>query len=160
VPAIIYTAPDALPDELDRPSVFLAGSIDQGEAEDWQAQLAGELAGDEIAIFNPRRAEWDPSWDTDSSHAGLREQVGWELDAQGRADLIAFYFAPGSRAPVTLLELGLAAGSGRALVCCPKRYWRSGNVDLVCMRYGIGRVESLCGLGDAIARRLSTPKTI
>jgi hypothetical protein len=152
--AVTCEAPDAIPEDVDRPSVFLAGSIDQGAATDWQSRVIEALAGTDCLIFNPRRRDWDASWDTDSSHSAFREQVEWELAAQERADLIAFYFEPGSRAPVTMLELGLAAGNGSALVCCPESFWRSGNVDLVCQRYGIEQVDSLESLGAAIVEQL------
>ena len=62
------------------------------------------------------------------------------------AERIAFYFAPDSQAPVTLMELGLAARAGKAVVCCPTGYWRKGNVDVVCARYGIPTVPSLAAL--------------
>ena len=158
--ALVLTAPEPIPARLARPSVFLAGSIDQGAASDWQARLVREIGGHAIAIFNPRRRQWDATWDTDSSHAGLRQQVEWELAAQERADLVAFYFEPGSRAPVTMLELGLAVARGRALVCCPKEFWRSGNVDLVCERYGIPRAGTLRELGRAILEQLGEPLAI
>jgi len=72
--------------------------------------------------------------------------VEWELSAQEAADLM--YFAPDTRAPITLLELGLFAKK-RLFVCCPDGYWRKGNVDVVCRRYGIRQVGSLSELGDA-----------
>jgi hypothetical protein len=50
--------------------------------------------------------------------------VEWELEAQERADVIAMFFASETRAPITLLELGLFAGSGRLVVCCPEGFWR------------------------------------
>ena len=57
--------------------------------------------------------------------------------------MIAMYFAPRTKAPITLLELGLAARSGKAVVCCPAGFWRKGNVDVVCRRYSIPTVPSL-----------------
>lgn len=47
------------------------------------------------------------------------------------------YFAPTTRAPITLLELGLFAQSGRLVVCCPDGFWRKGNVEVVSARYGV-----------------------
>jgi hypothetical protein len=43
-------------------SVFLAGSIDMGAAEDWQSRVEQGLRDLEIVILNPRREEWDASW--------------------------------------------------------------------------------------------------
>ena len=47
------------------------------------------------------------------------------------------YFAPKSRAPIRLLELGLFARSGRLIVCCGDGFWRRGNVEVVCARNGV-----------------------
>jgi len=94
---------------LDR-AVFLAGSIDLGKSVDWQAELALALADCPGILLNPRRAQWDSSWLAQAAFAPFREQVQWELAAMEAAGMIAFYFAPQSQAPVTLLELGLAAG--------------------------------------------------
>lgn len=129
--------------------VFLAGSIEMGAAEDWQARVARGLEDLDVTVLNPRRDAWDASWPQDADFEPFRLQVEWELAGQDRADLIAFYFAPDTLAPITLLELGLAAGCKRAVVCCPDEYWRRGNVDLVCRRFGIPVVRSL---GELVMR--------
>ncbi|MFT3775278.1 MAG: nucleoside 2-deoxyribosyltransferase domain-containing protein [Minicystis sp.] len=138
--------PQRLDDTGDLPKVFLAGSIEMGTATDWQSTVAKALRDLDIVVFNPRRDAWDASWPQRPDFAPFREQVEWELEAQESADLIAFYFAPDTRAPVTLLELGLAAGRKRTIVCCPEGYWRKGNVDVVCHRYHIPQAADLAGL--------------
>ncbi len=132
----------------DAPVIFLAGSIDNGQAPDWQGQVERALAGFEVVLLNPRREDWDPTWEVSAANPGMQEQVKWELDAQERAGLIAMYFAPGSKSPVTMLELGLFARSGRLLVACPPDFWRQGNVELVCKRY---RVPFFTTLEELIA---------
>src|SRR5262249_15078179 len=102
-----------------KPSVFLAGSIQMGGAEDWQTQVERALADLDVVILNPRRDEWDASWVQSISNPQFRGQVEWELEAQERAGVVAMYFAPATKAPITLLELGLFARSGKAIVCCP-----------------------------------------
>lgn len=141
---------DALDFAGDAKAVFLAGSIEMGAAPPWQAQVASALADLDVVIMNPRRDAWEASWPQSIDFEPFRLQVEWELDAQDRADLIAFYFAPETRAPVTLLELGLAAGRKRAIVCCPEGYFRKGNVDVICARHQIPQVPSL----DALIHRL------
>jgi hypothetical protein len=133
-------------------SVFLAGSIDMGTSIDWQQDLTESLASCDGVLLNPRRSQWDSSWSPEASFPLFHEQVEWELSAMEAAGMIAFYFAPASQAPVTLLELGLAARSGKAVVCCPPGYWRKGNVDVVCQHYGIQSVASLESLAEAIKR--------
>jgi hypothetical protein len=44
--------------------------------------------------------------------------------------------APDTKAPISLLELGLFARSDRVVVGCPDGFWRRGNVEIVCQRYG------------------------
>jgi hypothetical protein len=151
--ASILKPPTPLPEETGR-SVFLAGSIEMGQAEPWQAVLEQALADTDVLILNPRRDEWDANWVQSIDNPAFREQVEWELAAQERAALIAMYFAPATRAPITLLELGLAARSGKLVVCCPEGFWRKGNVEVVCARYQVPLVADLAGLVQAVRARL------
>jgi hypothetical protein len=58
-------------------------------------------------------------------------------------------------APVSLLELGLCARvPGKAVVFCPKGYWKRGNVQIVCNKFGLELVENHDGLKEAIMKRL------
>ena len=159
---------DALPDnggmrEVKAPArpglerrVFLAGSIEMGTAEQWQERVVRALseAGD-VVVLNPRRDDWDAGWEQSIGNAKFREQVEWELEAQERASLIGMYFAPATRAPVTLLELGLFARSGKLVVCCAEGFWRKGNVDVVCARYGVPLVAELAEFVRFLRGRLS-----
>ncbi|GAB4214047.1 MAG: hypothetical protein OHK0022_52010 [Roseiflexaceae bacterium] len=135
-------------------SVFLAGSIEMGRATNWQSTVEAALAHSDLTVLNPRREAWDSSWEQRSDNPLFRGQVDWELEAQERASLIAMYFAPGTQAPITLLELGLFARSGRLVVCCPEGFWRKGNVDIVCMRYDVPQVPDLDALIAAILQGL------
>lgn len=148
--ATVLKPPTPLPHTLSQPSVFLAGSIEMGRAELWQDAVAAALRDQPLTILNPRRDDWDASWEQSSVNPQFVAQVTWELDAQERADLIAMYFAPETYAPITLLELGLFAASGKLLVCCPPGYWRKGNVGVVCARYDIPQVPTLTELCGAI----------
>lgn len=139
-------------------TVFLAGSIEEGRAEKWQNYVANKLAnsvcGDELVVLNPRRDNWDNSWEQSIKDKNFSEQVRWELEAQEKSEIILFYFDPDTKSPITLMELGMAAvrsgyGSFEGLaVCCPEGYWRKGNVDIICLEYGIAMVDSLDGLVD------------
>ena len=136
-------------------TVFLAGSIEMGTAENWQNQIAQSLVHQNLTLFNPRRDDWDPSWEQTISNPQFREQVEWELDAQEKAAMIVIYFSPTTKAPITLLELGLFANSGKLVVCCPDGFWRKGNVEVVCDRYNIATVKSLPDLTKAIHDRFT-----
>lgn len=144
---VVYPPTRSFPSS--RPSVFLAGSIEMGAAIDWQAQLIAALDNLPITVFNPRRKDWDSSWAQTKDNPQFREQVEWELDHLERADVIALYLDPATKSPISLLELGLHAGGENLIVCCPPGFWRKGNVDIVCERYGIAQVETLDDLAVA-----------
>ena len=77
----------------------------------------------------------------------------WELDTQEAADVIAMYFDPATKAPISLLELGLFASSGKMIVCCPEGFWKRGNVQIVCARFGIELVGTLEELVASVMRK-------
>lgn len=135
-------------------SVFLAGSIDMGQAEDWQAEVASALDDLDVAFLNPRRDAWDASWEQSIHNASFREQVEWELDGLERASVVAMYLAPATRAPISLLELGLFARTSKLVVCCPEGFWRRGNVEVVCARHGVMLVDALPALIAEVRRRV------
>ena len=118
-------------------SLFLAGSIEMGVAELWQDKVTEALKDTNVLILNPRRDDWDSSWKQTIDDPQFREQVEWELTALERSSVILMYFDPATKSPISLLELGLHASSGKLLVCCPDGFWRKGNVEVVCNRYGI-----------------------
>ena len=115
-------------------SVFLAGTIDGGAAENWQSTVAGMLDGreTEYVLFNPRQEDWHPEREGEMDY-----QVGWELEHMETADFILMNFIPGRSSPITLLELGLYARSGKLLVVCPPGFYRYDNVRITCSRYGV-----------------------
>jgi hypothetical protein len=132
-------------------SVFLAGSIEMGKAMHWQKQLEDEFTDrEDIVLYNPRRESWDSSWVQDINNVEFKEQVEWELNAMEAADLIIMYFASETQSPVTLLELGLFARSAKLIVCCPEGFWRKGNVDIVCHKYGVQQVNTIEDIIQAI----------
>lgn len=151
----VLKSPESLSFANHNSSVFLAGSIEMGTAQNWQSLVSESLLDDNVVILNPRRDDWDSTWEQDISNPDFREQVEWELAAQELATVIAMYFDPSTKAPITLLELGLFARSGKVIVCCPDRFWRKGNVEIVCERYGVKMVESLDDLIDSVRIRCS-----
>lgn len=122
--------------------MFLAGSIEMGLADNWQARAAAALNDLPGVLLDPRRDEWDASWRQSIEEPRFREQVEWELTGLERADRIAMWFVPETRSPITLLELGLHARSGKLVVGCPDGFWRRGNLEVVCARYAIPLVAT------------------
>ncbi|SFL18787.1 nucleoside 2-deoxyribosyltransferase domain-containing protein [Lysobacter sp. cf310] len=152
--SVTVKSPQPLPTD-DRLKVFLAGSIDMGGSENWQARVEQALADEGVVLLNPRREDWNPAWKPSAAEPEFRKQVEWELSALNRADVILMYFAPASQSPITLLELGLHAPSGKVLLACPEGYWRKGNVDITADRYGVPRYESLEALIAGVRARLA-----
>lgn len=120
-------------------SIFLAGSIEMGKAEDWQEVLTSEIAssGKDLTVFNPRRDDWDSSWTQEQSNNQFNNQVNWELNSLDEASIIFMYFSPETKSPISLLELGRYAGRNQMVVCCPEDFWRKGNVDILCTRMDV-----------------------
>jgi hypothetical protein len=129
--------------EIQGSTVFLAGSIEMGVAEDWQTKVTRSFDNHQVTFFNPRRDEWDSSWRQVQSESKFNEQVNWEMNYLEDCDLIFMYFHPETKSPISLLELGLHASSCKMIVVCPDGFWRKGNVEIVCTRFNIPMFNSL-----------------
>jgi len=128
--------------DIDLPKLFLAGSIEMGKAENWQKRIEDAVGDVQVLVMNPRRDDWDSTWKQEKTNPQFRGQVEWELEALESSDLIVMYFEPGTQSPISLLELGLFKDRN-IVVCCPEGFWRKGNVDIVCAKYGINQVDTL-----------------
>jgi hypothetical protein len=124
-------------------SVFLAGSIEMGVAEDWQSTIGKWFLSMGWNVFNPRRTDWDSSWIQSYENPQLNQQVSWELNALDKSDVILMYLDPNTKSPISLLELGLHATSKKLYVVCPDGFWRKGNVEMVCSVYDIPLFNTL-----------------
>jgi len=138
------------------PTLFLAGSIEMGGATDWQNELVSALGPRNVTILNPRRDDWDASWRQSIEEPKFREQVEWELDGLERADLVAMWFEPSTKSPITLLELGLTARNEKLIVGCPDGFWRKGNIEVVCGRFGIPLAKQWAAFVAVVCARLDS----
>lgn len=121
----------------DRPYVFSAGSIDMGKAENWQGRLDNELKEFSGTLYNPRRDDWDSSWEQREYYDEFNKQVNWELDKLYYSDIIFMYFCPHTKSPISLLEFGMFCNTKNMVVVCPDGFWRKGNIEIVCSRYNV-----------------------
>ena len=124
-------------------SLFLAGSIEMGKAENWQSKVEEYFRNYQINIFNPRRDDWDNSWKQDISNPHFYQQVDWELNALEIADVILMHFESNTMSPISLFELGLFARSKKIIVSCRNDFYRRGNVEIVCQKYNIPYYDDL-----------------
>ena len=121
--------------------IFLGGTIDMGNSKNWQQEVKEHIQKNNSKIkdwcfLNPRRDDWDSSWEQHKDNPQFKKQVDWELDAMTIADLRLFVFLPDSKSPVTMLELGLFKNKP-SIVYCPFEFYRSGNIHIVCEKYNI-----------------------
>lgn len=137
-------------------SVFLAGPTEINWRTPFLATLRGLFAAgaSNTTVYDPFQPRWDSSWREDLGDDRFRAQVAWELERQERATVVAVFFHGDSKAPVSLLELGLCARSGKAVVGCEPAYWKRGNVQAVCQRYGVPMADDLGGLASLVADKL------
>ena len=154
---MIIKAPNRIVKEGRKPTVFLAGSIEMGTAENWQEIIAKEY-GVRCTILNPRRDDWDSSWNQIYEDKNFRDQVIWEQTGIGNADFVLFYFDKNTKSPITLLEFGQCIGLGKKMmVCCPTEFWRYGNIEIMCHLYSIplynNLAEMIIDFNDVLTRR-------
>lgn len=122
--------------------VFLGGTIDNGDSEDWQHELIKRLKESEdmlaydVHVYNPRREDWrdDQGW--------MNGQVTWELSHQEKADIIVMNILADSKSPISLLELGLNAKDDKMVVFCTDKFYRFNNVAITCDRYNVPLIKS------------------
>jgi hypothetical protein len=137
----------------DIPSVFLAGGIT--DCSDWQAEIVAKLGDLDVALLNPRRANFpihDPS-------AAL-EQINWEFYALKGADIVSFWFDAGpSVQPIALYKLGFHAANlnKKLIVGRDPGYLRALDVDiqLGLVRPTLPIHDSLDALCDDIRRAVA-----
>jgi hypothetical protein len=139
----VIKAPTEIDFSLKQSTLFLAGSIEMGTAENWQERVAIILKDTKWILLNPRRDDWDSSWDQTIKNPEFRKQVEWELNAISRAEKVLFYFSPDTKSPISLLELGLIVKNGNAIVVCPDGFWRKGNIEVVCDKFNIPLLSDL-----------------
>lgn len=136
-------------------TIFLAGSIEMGTAEHWQERVVGMLVDSKWTILNPRRDDWDDTWKQSWEDERFVEQVQWELQGIEQAEKVIIYFAKDTKAPITLLELGIASQMkepDNVYVVCPEGFYRKGNVDIICDRYGLRQYKTLEDVVSMIRR--------
>lgn len=140
-------APRRIVNNGDKPLLFLAGSIGGG-AEQWQKkaiELIEKEAPNRFVILNPRRDDWDSTWEQTFENPHFSQQVNWELHGIEKAEFVLLYFDPKTQSPITLIELGKLSecSNSKTLVVCPEGFWKKGNVDIVCDRAGIPQFDTL-----------------
>jgi hypothetical protein len=126
-----------------RYSIFLGGAIDQGAAQDWQTIVARSLDDLDVLVLNPRRDDWDSTWEQTADNPQFREQVEWEIKAQEDADMVIYVFTAESKAPITFFEMGAWGTKKDCVVVAEDGFYRQGNLDIYCEHFAIPIYHSL-----------------
>lgn len=127
--------------KLNAKSVFLAGTIDNGDSLNWQDKVIIELINLDISceVFNPRREHWNPN----PTKEDMEKQIKWEQEHLDKANIIVMVLLDDSKSPISLLEMGLYAKSKKLIVFCTPKFYRFDNVRLTCEKYHIPLVQDL-----------------
>lgn len=149
-----FKPPQQIPNN-GKPSIFLAGTIDMGNSENWQEYVALSFDKHKVNILNPRRESWDDSWVQTFENPQFYQQVNWELNALEKADHIVMFFGDNSKSPISLLEFGLYARSKKMYVYCTKDFYRHGNIQIVCDKYNIPLYDNLDKLIERIENEIN-----
>ncbi len=130
-------------DQLRQKIVFIAGSIEQGTAVNWQP-LAEKQFSPHALVLNPRRDDWDAGLKQDITEPVFKGQVVWEMTGIDISTVVFFYFDPDTKSPITLGELYYCIGADLdCVVVCPPGFWRRGNVQVMCERYDVKLFDDL-----------------
>ncbi len=107
-------------------NVFLAGTIEMGNSEDWQSKVVDLLSVYPIGVFNPRRII------PPLEKFEIIEQINWELNSINFCNIIFMYLAKETISPISLYELGLLQGfhanNKKVVLYCEAGYLRDLNV--------------------------------
>ncbi len=129
-------------DEVVDYKIFLAGSIEMGKARRWQEEIFNSVkdinttSGRDVSLYNPYKQDWDNSIGNTTKDPRFKSQVQWEWTRLVQSDLIVINFEESTKSPISLLELGAMATYGKEMiVCCPKGFWKYGNVEFICEYY-------------------------
>lgn len=124
--------------------IFLAGSIEMGAAVDWQKEVEDVFENHFFTgvsacatVYNPRRINWDSSWEQSITNPQFKAQVEWELDSLFKSHVVLMYLDENTKSPISLLELGLYAKDTKLIVICGEKFWRRGNVEVTCQWYSV-----------------------
>ncbi len=144
--------------------VYVAGSIVVDESKkcwiySFIDKLGQHFQNKNLFVFHPMQKDWDSDWGITKADPKFRKQFEWELEAQELADIIVMHFEHDALAPISLMEFGLnvrpiAIGYSRLIVHCPEGFWKKGNVDIVCAKYGIKQAKTFDNLVKMTIRQI------
>ncbi|CAM1343711.1 nucleoside 2-deoxyribosyltransferase domain-containing protein [Tenacibaculum amylolyticum] len=129
---MIYTSSQKLPiKKKEYQYYFLAGSMNLQKEVSWRDKIMKEISGN-VLFLDPTNKNHDSLSDKE-----MKAHIEWELEAMELADTIILNFLPNAMSPISLVELGLHAKSGKLIVVCPDEFYKSRYVHILCKKYKI-----------------------
>lgn len=123
-------------------SLFLAGTIDNGDSTDWQKELIDYLSNygmPYVILYNPRRNYWNKNASDKETH----NQIDWEQKYLDDCDYIIMVLQDNSKSPISLMELGQYSKSGKIIVFCNENFYRYQNVKYLCEKENIPLINNI-----------------
>lgn len=116
------------------PKIFLAGSIDSGQALDWQSDVAAYIETSwvevDITVYNPRRTEeFLPEMEN--------ETAAWSIAMLNMADYILLHLTGDGASPISTLELGIFINDQRLFLSIDDSYSRKELVEYHYNSFGV-----------------------
>jgi hypothetical protein len=124
--------------------IFLAGSIDQPEQNNWRDQAINHIEhswfnspenNSSITVYSPRRAE---EWSFELEN----EQAAWDTSMLAMVDYVVLHLTGETISPVSLLELGIFLTHPKLHLSIDDSYTRKHVVELYYTYYGCNEVYS------------------
>ena len=127
---MVYTSNNKLPLNVQgNQSLFLAGSMAINVINNWRQDVVNQL-DDGYHLFDPTNNNHDKLNDIQ-----MTKHIKWELDALKMADKIILNFLPYAKSPISLVELGMYVSTNKLIVICPKEFYQSRYVHVLCEQY-------------------------
>ncbi len=120
------------------PKIFLAGSVGNGNAPDWQSRIIDYMQTNwtekNVTVYNPRRpsGEFLPENEV--------EQATWTISMLNAADYIILHLTGDTGSPISTFELGLFVADERLHLSIDDSYSRKEIIEIHYDFFGIGQI--------------------
>lgn len=119
------------------PKIFLAGSIDGGQASNWRGNVTSYMETSwvevDITLYNPRRVdEFLPEMEN--------ETAVWSMSMLNMADYILLHLTGDGASPISMLELGIFIKDPKLFLSIDDDYSRKEVVEYHYNNFGIQKI--------------------
>ena len=138
---IEYNSPDVY--DAGPGSIFLGGSMT--ETNDWREHFIEGFKSYDVSFLSPYRKNQPNITDEnlDLNDPAIIEHIKWVNNAIDDAWMVFLYFDPSTKSPLSLLDFADLCKNKKAIVCCPKDFWKSTIIKTVCIEFNVQFFEDL-----------------